>query len=54
MPTALLAILPAFLPFPRMALALRGDRAMDKFPFFRCRTVGKGCGEGGASLPAHG
>lgn len=36
LPTALLFTLPTFLPFPRMALALRGDRAMDRAPFFRC------------------
>lgn len=54
LPMALLVILPAFRPFPRMALALRGDRVMDKAPFFLCWTEGQDCGEGGASLPAHG
>ena len=38
--TALVFTLPAFLPLPRMALALRGDRAMDRAPFFRCRRGG--------------
>lgn len=54
LPAALLVILPAFLPFPRMALALRGDRAMDRAPFFRCRVVERDSGEGGSSLPARG
>lgn len=39
-PTALLFTLPTFLPFPRMALALRGDKAMDSAPFFRCWVGG--------------
>lgn len=54
MPPALLVTRPAFLPFPRMALALRGDRAMDRAPFFRCWAVGGGCGEEGGDLPARG
>lgn len=40
LPTALVFTLPAFRPLPRMALALRGDRAMDRAPFFRCRRRG--------------
>lgn len=38
--TVLLFTLPSFLPFPRMALALRADRVMDRAPFFRCAWDG--------------
>lgn len=41
MPTALLVLRPAFLPFPITALELRGDRARGRAPFRRC-WVGEG------------
>lgn len=53
-PMAPLCTEPTFLPFPRMALALRGDSAMDRAPFFRCWGGWEGMRSAGCRPLAHG
>lgn len=47
----LLFTLPSFLPLLRMVLALRGERASERAPFFRC-SVGTGGSDPLGRVPA--